>query len=867
MKKNVLIISLCCAVVIIAIWILSSYQSREKPHFRVSGALEALSLMSYQRAYPNSDIPNAAHYKAYEFSKRNLKKPLSRTETVAPWESMGPHNKGGRTLAIAFNPQNPNTVYAGSASGGLWRSYSGGVGASAWEIVPTGFPVLAVSSIAVAPDDSNVIYIGTGEVYNYQATGMGAAYRLTRGTYGIGILKTENGGASWCKSLDWSFNQQHGVWAIKINPMNSSTIWAATTEGTYKSLDGGITWQRVLDVIMANDLIINPADTNIVVVGCGNFASEGHGIYRTTDGGKAWEKITQGLPETFGGKIHLALCQSSPEMMYASIGNGYFVGDPQNATWLCMSFDAGKTWGNVSVEDYSLWQGWFSHDVAVHPQDYNTVIAIGIDIWKSTTMGCGLQQKSSGGGYAGQIPPGDSEGPPYHSHVDHHDVAYHTTNPDIIYFANDGGVFRSLDGGETFEGCNGGYQTAQFYNGFSCSQQDSNLAIGGLQDNNTIIYRGSKTWHRYVLAGDGCCAGIDATNDSIMYGSWQGLSISKSSDRGYRWSRIQPPGANRPTCFVAPFALGIDETNVIYAGRDVVYKSTDRGAKWTATNGGESLDGNPVFCLAVSHQNSDVAYAATAPYQARPGIFRTFDGGISWVNITADLPDRFPGDLAVDPANDSTVYIVLLGFGSSHVFKSIDAGANWSDIGQGLPDLPTSAIVIDPEHQQNIYIGNDLGVYVSLDGGANWQEFQEGLPDAVIAMDLAISPVNRKLRVATHGNGAYERDLLDALPSHIAHDKPIARDFVLEQNYPNPFNATTKIRYWLPKSSRVNLIIYNSLGQEVKTLVENKYQEAGNYTINWDGTNNGGIHVSGNTYIYRLNVDNLSLTKKMTLLK
>jgi len=123
-----------------------------------------------------------------------------KTESTNEWQAIGPHNTGGRTNAIAFNPQNPNTIYAGSASGGLWRSYTGGVGVDAWYYVPTGIPILGVSSITFAPNDSNIIYIGTGEVYNYAGAGYGAAYRNLRGTYGMGILKTTDGGQSWVKS-------------------------------------------------------------------------------------------------------------------------------------------------------------------------------------------------------------------------------------------------------------------------------------------------------------------------------------------------------------------------------------------------------------------------------------------------------------------------------------------------------------------------------------------------------------------------------------------------------------------------------------------------------------------------------------------
>jgi photosystem II stability/assembly factor-like uncharacterized protein len=669
---------------------------------------------------------------------------------------------GGRTLAIAFDPQNPNTIYAGSASGGLWRSQTGGVGASAWEYVPTGFPVLGVSSIALAPGDSNTIYIGTGEVYNYQnAEVLGAANRSMRGSYGIGVLKTTDGGLTWTKSLDWSAHQRRGVQAVKVDPSNPDVVWTATTEGAYKSIDGGATWSRVLDVIMATDVVINPVDTEIVIVGCGGFSSPGHGIYRTTDGGATWSKRTQGLPRTFAGKVLLAICDSSPNIVYASIANGFSVSGLDNATWLCRSADNGETWRIISTVDYAQYQGWYSHDVAVNPVNPDELFAVGINVWRSMSGGRTLERRSRFTPFVGEVPPGDPEGPPDNVHPDIHDVVYHPSDPNIVYFATDGGVFRTTDGGATFEGCNGGYQTTQFYNGFSSSPNNSNLAMGGMQDNSTIIYRGSTTWSKYHIGGDGSWTAIDPGNDSILYGSAQVLQMFKSVDGGRSWCPIVPGVADRrPTSFAAPYVLGINNPDVLYAGRDLVYKSTNGGSSWRVTNGGAPLDGNPMLAMAISYQNSDVAYAASAPGRSRGGIFRTTNGGTTWDNITSNLPDRFPADVAVDPTNDAVVYVTFSGFGTSHAFKSEDGGATWQNIGAALPDVPTSAIVVDLLFPDHLYIGNDIGVYVSTDGGVIWQEFSEGLPDAVVVFDLSISPINRKLRAVTHGSGVFERDLI-----------------------------------------------------------------------------------------------------------
>ena len=218
----------------------------------------------------------------------------------------------------------------------------------------------------------------------------------------------------------------------------------------------------------------------------------------------------------------------------------------------------------------------------------------------------------------------------------------------------------------------------------------------------------------------------------------------------------------------------------------------------------------------------------------------------------------------MDATDDQTVYVVFSGFGTSHIFKSTDGGDIWQDIGQSLPDVPTSAVVVDPLNPDHIYIGNDLGVYLSLDGGATWQAFFSGLTDAVIAMDLTLSPFNRKLRLATHGNGAFERDLIGA-PTSAAEPESVIPGFRLAQNYPNPFNPTTTIDYRLPAETKVVLKIYNLLGEEVVTLV-NTIQTAGAKSVVWDGMNSFG-QVSSGTYVYKITAGNFTSARKMIFMK
>lgn len=706
------------------------------------------------RAFPFETIMTRT-YEA-EFLKAKVLSSANRSAAFpGTWQNIGPMNFGGRTLCLAFNPLNDNTLYMGSASGGLWKSYSGGIGVNAWQPVPTGFPVLGVGAVAIHPNDSNIIFIGTGEVYNYQNTGTGFAVRVTRGTYGIGILKSVDGGLTWTKSLDWDYDELRGVQHLVFNNENPNSIFAATTEGTYKSLDGGQTWNLIHAILMATDIEINPDDTSMIFVAAGNSFSSNPGIYKSTNGGISFVKLTTGLPATWSGKTLLSVCQSQPSVIYASIA------DQLSQVGFYRSDNYGSSWTLVNTENVATYQGWYSHDVAVKPDNPDEVIFAGIDSWKSYDGGFTLDQKSYWYNWDfSATPVGGPEGPPDYVHADIHHVYFHPTNFDLVYYVTDGGLFRSDDAGETFYGCNGMYHTQQFYANFSNSTTDTLFGIGGLQDNATPVYEGSLSWRR-VIGGDGHSTAIDPTDDQIVYGSSQNLNINKSTDKAQSFNWISNFPGGTITCVSGPFALSKTNTQILYAGNDEIFKSVDGGNNWTSTNGGIPLDGNPALRIEISPSTSDIVYAATAPVTvAQAGLFKTVNGGNAWTDVSSNLPNRYILDIAIDPTNNNKVYTALGGFGTAHLYISTNAGVSWVASGAGLANVPLNTITIDPLNPLIIYAGNDLGIFVSLDGGLNFQPFNDGLYDATLVFDISISPLNRMLRLATHGKGVYERYML-----------------------------------------------------------------------------------------------------------
>ena len=838
-------------LMLLALWLVVDRPGEKRVQTeQVSEAFEALGFWNRQRAYPNGDIPRQGLVRVFEEEQALNVARKGADADAPPWEALGPHNIGGRTLALAINPEDPSTIYAGAASGGLWRSYSGGLGVQAWRRVPTGLPVLGVSAIAIAPDDTSTLYVGTGEVYWYQNIERGLAIRPTRGSYGLGILKSTDAGATWTKSLDWSYDQRRGVQMIRINPHNPRAIWAATTEGVLISYDAGATWRTSLEVIMATDVLLHPADTSMIFAAVGNLGSTGHGIYRSKDAGATWDKLDSDLPDEYFGKALLAAHAADPNLIYASIGNGWWSGA---GTWLARTVDDGDTWEVVSQEDYATFQGWFAHFVGIRPDDPQRLVIGGVNLWRSDDGGTTLVQGDRTN-FNNPEPPIGQEIASSYIHPDLHAMAFHPDDSDIVYIATDGGVFRSDDGGLTMVPANGGYQTVQFYKGFSNSHQDSLFAIGGLQDNGSILYTGTKRW-RFINGADGNWSAIDPRDDATTYTSAQRLNIFRADNGGMEYRSISPPRRDQ-TAFIAPFAVAPSDPDVVYAANDLVYRSADRGDTWRLTNSGRTLDGNPVLTLAVSPVNSGVVFAATAPVNSRARLFRSQNGGGTWRDVTGSLPDRYLMDLAIDPFNTATVYVVASGYGSGHVFKSTNGGTSWQDVGAGLPDLPTSAVVLDPTFPQHVYVGNDLGVYLSKDGGQSWALFSDGLPEAVIAMDLSISPTNSKLRLATHGNGAYER-----LLASVQDPPPVVEAFALGQNFPNPFQDRTVITIDVPEETPVRLAVYDVQGRHVATLID-RTMSAGSHTIPFE---NAGL--ASGVYICRMQAGSFSASRTMVVVR
>ncbi|MFN8289284.1 MAG: hypothetical protein U0U70_03385 [Chitinophagaceae bacterium] len=747
-----------------------------------TGADKQLMMWFQSKGYPEPQDLSGKYQRAweqYQEIKSRTDKYVSRTE-VASWVSMGQSFNGGariggRVVCLAIDPANSSRLWAGSASGGIWKSTDAG---NTWAPVVTNLPVLGVSSIIVDPSNSNVIYAGTGEVYRVDTSNTGFNVWKTRGTYGIGIIKSTDGGLTWSQVFTKTMSQLFAIQKLLFDPANSNTVYACATDGLYRSTDSGGTWTRIFNAIYVKDMVINPSNSNEVVISVGNMVNTGKGIYKSVNATNASPVFTlsSGLPASFDGSIRLDN-GSSTTTIYASVGISSSTAATNREIY--RSLDFGSTWtvfGGTTAgttTNHCSYQFWFAHTVAANPFSTDSIWFGGVSICRYRVST--LARTSISG-----------------VHADCHDIVFDPNNRGCVYICCDGGVYKTVNGGASFTAMNTGLNATQFYASLGISRQDPDRIAGGLQDNGQVLYNGTQ-WNQVNWAGgDGTACAIDPNNDDTILVSRDAKQVYQSVDGGSSGGAVTNYwgfDADSRTAFVAPLAFSRSNSSVVYLASDNLHKSTNRGISFTndpvATNAGTATNyieamHKTAIAMAISPYNANKLYISTSPFAqfdnddnhlhitGQPNILRTTTGGTPFTSIKGSLPDRFVMDMAISPANDDSVFIALGGFGTSHIYVTGNGGASWTARGAGLPDVPFNALVFDPVNPQVIYAGCDLGVYVSNDRGLTWADFNTGFWDATLVMDLQISADN-KLIAATHGKGVFKSNLYNnnSLPSRL----------------------------------------------------------------------------------------------------
>jgi len=681
-----------------------------------------------QRASENGDVPFGPRMQAWEEKQSSRDREPNLDET---WTSIGPANYAGRIISLAWHPTNTNIIYAGSASGGLWKTTNSG---TSWTPLTDDLPSLAVGTVALDPSDPNIVYIGTGEgSWNVDAV------------YGAGIFKSTDGGATWSATgMSWQQSQYRTVNQIIVHPSNPQILWAATnlqgSGGVFKSTNGGSSWTRYLSG-EAKDLDIDPSNANTLYASLGYpWGDSGNGVYKSTDGGLTWALSSTGLPSgSTMGRMRLSITQNSPQTLYLGVAKTLSAG--AGLLGIYKSTNGGASWTQqATTPNMYGGQGWYNIVCEAHPTNSSIVYSSGIDLYKSTDSGVNWTQKSYW--YY-------SSSHSQYVHADHHALAFKPGDPNTIIEATDGGLFRSTNGGDTWTDINSGLTTFQYY-GMCDDALQPNVTFGGTQDNGTNKYNNS-TSHVKGLGGDGGYCNVDFTNSSIVYATTQNGNHYKSTGGGaYGTFYSIQNGISGSGAWVTPRVMDPTNSSVLYTGTKKVYRTTNGGSSWTAIS--SDLSTQYISTLAVAPSNPAVIYAGC---ESNGQVWKTTNTGGSWTLVNSGLPYRYITRVAVDPTDANIAYVTVSGYGTGHAWKTTNGGSSWSNISSGLPDIPCNAIVVDSHTPSNLYAGTDLGVYASTNGGASWSNYSSGLPNVVID-DLALHPTSGMLRAATHGRGMWE---------------------------------------------------------------------------------------------------------------
>ncbi len=711
---------------------------------------------------------------------------------AAMWQPLGPApipisaitSYSGRFISLAVHPTNPNIVYGGSAHGGLYRSLNGG---TTWTSIFDGQLSLVIGAVAIAPSDPSTVYVGTGE------TGF-----AIDSFFGVGVYRISNADTNPVITGPLNKNSAgadiftgRSISRILVHPTNPNTIFVSSASGLagiggsvqglslpnrglYRStnaLGASPVFQQIgvsspSENISMSDIVFDPLDPSRFLINL--VSSSVGGVYLSTDALSAQPTFTRTLPlngtSASDLRTEFAAQRSAGAAMpvfYAATGDG--------EGRVLRSNDGGTTWTEQIDNNFCKPQCFYDIAVAVDPTNPENVYLGG-----SPALIFG---KSANGGKTFDATPRSSG-----LHVDTHAIAVSKSNPSIIYFASDGGLWKSIDRGVTWKTLNDGISATQF-NGLALHPTDRHYLIGGTQDNGTEFLAPDGTTWVYSDGGDGGYSVIDqnSTSPTNLVAAYHTYFNQKETLLGFIratstvsngdpiWDKFlgcssgsSNNGINcsDETLFYAPLVRGPGNPNTIYYGTNRLYRSADMGTTMTDVSG--TFPNNArVSAIAIASQNDNVRLVGLTDGDV---YLSTTAGATSLKNITGAIPSRYVGRVAIDANNIDTAYVALNGFGlqnGQHVWKTTNltaASPTWTVAGNGIPDVPVNAFEIDPANSQTLYAGTDIGVFRSKNGGANWEPFSENLP-RVAVFDMDLHPVHRVLKIATHGRGVWEYNL------------------------------------------------------------------------------------------------------------
>lgn len=699
------------------------------------------------------------------------------------WRNIGPANMVGRIADIEGVPGNPNIVYVGSASGGVWKTTNGGI---TWKPIFDSQNIASIGDLALEPGNPDVIYVGTGESNVRNSV-----------SFGDGVYKSTDGGQTW---THLGLADTEHISRIVINPQNPNLVYVGALghifgpnkeRGVFMTTDGGKNWEKVLytdDRHGVADLDIDWQNPNILYAGLWYFerkpwtfrsGDEAGGVYKSVDGGRTWKRLSEGLPKLVG-RIGVKVSMSNPDVVYV-------MAESQEGT-LFRSDNRGETFRNVSKEVELVSRGFYYTDLRIDPTDENRVYAVASR----------LSVSIDGGKTFKRISP--------RTHVDYHALWIDPENPGRIWQGQDGGIAVTYDRGQTWEYVNN-IPVGQFYQICADNRELFYYIGGGLQDNGTW-YGPSRTkegffgilnedW-RTVSGGDGFHIVVHPDNPDLFLSETQagGIVRTDMKTRAQQSVAPQPRRADgAPASAVkyrfnwnTPIIQSPYDPKTIYFPGNVVFKSSDFGTTWEiispdlTTNDPEKQKGagGPAWpenttaeyhCTIISFAESPLQKGVLWAGTDDGNLQISLDGGKNWQNVIKNVPGvpAFSPVSHIEPSRTEAGVAFcsfdrhMLDDFKPYVFKTKDFGKTWINVTGNLPDKAYVWVVReDPKNQALIYAGTELGLYASYTGGKNWVKLHlKNLP-TVAVHDILIHPRENDLILGTHGRSIWILD--DATP-------------------------------------------------------------------------------------------------------
>ncbi len=696
--------------------------------------------------------------------------------------NIGSARMSGRIAAVdAINDQGRLTVFVGSASGGVWKSINGG---TTFKSVFDKPDVQSMGAVTIDPSNPQIVWVGTGESWTRNSVSVGD-----------GIYKSSDGGENWANV---GLKDSEHIARILVDPKDSNTVIACATghlwndnpeRGVYKTSDGGKTWRKVLagnnDSTGCGMLSMSPLEPKTIYASMWDFRRQGWtfrsggpggGLYKSTDGGEHWTELTDansnGLPAKPYGRIALAVAPGKPSVVYAMIES--------SASALYRSDDGGKTWAKRDASQFMVWRPFYFANLIVDPKDENKIFKPDLTLLLSVNGGRSFSTVSSA------------------AHGDFHTVWIDPANTNIVYAGDDGGLWRSEDGGTRWKH-QMNLPVSQFYH-VSVDNADPYHVYGGLQDNSAWVsdssYPGGVSNSRWenMYNGDGFWMFEDPADPAYIYAELQGGAIGRVNRYTHETRTITPyPQYGEKKLrfnWNTPIAMSPNEKGTIYMGAQFLFRSRDHGQSWErispdlTTNdpekqkqeesGGITVDNSAaemhttIYSISESPKNGQVIWVGTDD----GNLQITRDGGKTWTNVVGNVgvaKNSWVSTVAASRFDEGTAYVTFdrhtFGDMQPYVYKTTDYGKTWTALSAKESGARGYAHVIaeDTVSPNVLFLGTEFGLWISVDGGNKWAQYKGSDFPAVAVRDIVVQPRESDLVLATHGRGIWIIDDISPL--------------------------------------------------------------------------------------------------------